>query len=130
MIDRLAVAASIAVRHAGAYTDLILSDMDVAGRFVRRRVAAGSVAGGSIALAVALVCVLAIALTWDTAARMWMIAGLAVLFVGIAVLALRTLRRLNDDAPPVLARTAHEWAKDRQLIEELLARERELHREH
>ena len=129
MIDRLAVAASIAVRHAGAYTDLILSDIDAAGRVVRRRVVAGSAAAGAIAFAVALACVLAIASTWDTAARMWTIAGLTVLFVGIAVLALRALKQVNDAAPPVLARTAHEWAKDRQLIEELLARERELHHE-
>jgi hypothetical protein len=130
VIERLAVAASIAVRHAGAYTDLILSDMDVAGRFVRKRVVAGSAAAGAIGFAIALACVWAIALAWDTAARMWTIAGLAVLFFGIAVLALRALRQLNDDAPPVLARTAHEWAKDRQLIEDVLARERELHHEH
>ena len=104
--------------------------MDVAGRVVRRRVVAGTVAAGAIGFAIALACVLAIAMTWDTAARMWTIAGLVVLFVGIAMIALRALKQLNDSAPPVLARTAHEWAKDRQLIEELLARERELHHEH
>ena len=128
MIERLAVAASIAVRHAGAYTELILCDVDSAGRSVRRRIAAGAVLAVSGLLALVMACVWILALAWDTAGRNWAIGGLLVLFTLVAGFAFRTLRELNAQAPGVLSRTAHEWAKDRQLLEELIERERE--REH
>ena len=47
MIERLAVAASIAIRHAGAYTDLILSDVDTASRLARQRLVAVAIMAGA-----------------------------------------------------------------------------------
>lgn len=125
MIDRLAAAASIAVRHAGAYTDLILSDVEVAGGVVRQRLIAVTLLGGATVLAVALGCVLLIVICWNTAARLWAIAALIGLFTGIAAIAYRQLQRLDATAPGVLERTAREWAKDRTLLEDLIERERE-----
>lgn len=130
VIERLATAASIAVRHAGAYTELILSDVEVAGAAVRRRLIAGTLLGAAAAFAIALGCVLLIVATWDTAARLWSIVALIGFFAGIAVLAYRQMRQLDHAAPAMLERTAREWAKDRQLLEDLFERERAVNREH
>jgi uncharacterized membrane protein YqjE len=124
MIDRLSDAATIAVRHAGAYTDLILSDLNIGTRALRRRMVVAFVMGAAILLAVATASAWAIAASWDTPAGPWVIGGLLALFVVIALLAFWQLTALNAAAPPVLSQTTREWAKDRELLEELLARER------
>jgi uncharacterized membrane protein YqjE len=124
MSDRLSAVASIAVRHANAYTDLILSDLEATSAGIRRRVIAASVMACAGVLAVAMACVGVIAATWDTAARIWVIAGLLGLFLTIAAVAFWRLNRLAAGAPGVLTQTAGEWAKDRQMLEELLERQR------
>jgi uncharacterized membrane protein YqjE len=123
MIDLSAVA-SIAVRHAGAYTDLILSDLDATSAAVRRRLLAAAVMACAVLLAVVLACVWLIAATWDTTARNWVIAGLLGVFLAIAAAAFWRLNRLSAGAPGILPQTAGEWAKDRRLLEELFAQER------
>lgn len=123
-MERLAALASLAVRHAGAYTDLILSDLDATRVVLHQRVVAGTIVIGAGVLAAALACVWIIALTWDTAARIWAIAALLLLFVAVAAAAWWRLNTLRNSGPAILSQTAHEWAKDRQLLEELLARER------
>jgi|SRR5579862_5933203 len=123
-MERLAAFASLAVRHAGAYTDLILSDIDATRVVLHRRVVAGTVVIGASVLAAALACVWIIALTWETAARIWVIGALLLLFVAVAAAAWWRLTALRSHGPAMLSQTAREWAKDRQLLEELLARER------
>jgi len=124
MLDSLSDAATIAVRHAGAYTDLIVSDLNVGTRALRRRMVVASIMCGAILLAVAIATAWAIAASWDTAARSWVIGGLLLLFVAIAVVAYKQLGALTAAGPPVLSQTTREWAKDRELLEELLARDR------
>jgi hypothetical protein len=122
--DRLAAAASIVVRHAGAYTDLIVSDVDAAGQVFGRRLWAGAILAAGVAFAAAMACVWVIAISWDTPARIWAIAGLIALFAAVAVIAYVELKALKA-APRVLSRTAREWEKDRVLLEELLTRVRD-----
>ena len=124
MIERLSAVAAIAVRHAGAYTELILSDLDAASSALRRRAIAAAVMACASVFAVAIGCVWVIAATWDTAARHWVIGGLLGLFLGIAAVALWRLKALGAAAPGVLPQTAREWSKDRRLLEELFERER------
>jgi len=124
MIERLSAVATIAVRHAGAYTDLILSDLDAASAALRQRLLAAAVLACALVCAVLMGCVWLIAATWDTVARFWVIAGLFGLFLAIAAAALWRLNRLAAGAPGVLPQTAGEWAKDRRLLEELIERER------
>lgn len=124
MIDRLSDAATIAVRHAGAYTDLIVSDLNIGTRALRRRMVVASIMCGAILLAVATASAWAIAASWDTGARSWVIGGLLLLFVVIAGIAYWQLTVLTAAGPPVLSQTTREWAKDRELLEELLARDR------
>ena len=124
MIERLSAVASIAVRHAGAYTDLILSDLDAASAALGQRLLAAAVMACALVFAILMGCVWLLAATWDTAAHYWVIAGLLGLFLAIAAAAFWWLRLLIAGAPGVLPQTAGEWAKDRQLLEELLEQER------
>jgi uncharacterized membrane protein YqjE len=124
MIERLSVVAAIAVRHAGAYTDLILSDLDAASAALRQRLLAAAVMACALVFAVLMGCVWLIAATWDTVARYWVIAALLGLFLAIAAAAFWRLKLLTAGAPGVLPQTAGEWAKDRRLLEELFERER------
>jgi uncharacterized membrane protein YqjE len=124
MIERLSAVASIAVRHAGAYTDLILSDLDAASAALGQRLLAAAAMACALVFAILMGCVWLLAATWNTAAHYWVIAGLLGLFLAIAAAAFWRLRLLTAGAPGVLPQTAGEWAKDRQLLEELLERER------
>jgi uncharacterized membrane protein YqjE len=124
MIDRLSVAAAIAVRHAGAYTDLILSDLDATATGFRQRVVATVVLGCAVLIAILIACAWIVAATWDTVARGWTIGGLLALFLAIAAGALWRLRVLEAITPAVMSQTTSEWAKDRRVLEELLAKER------
>ncbi|MBS0580481.1 MAG: hypothetical protein JSR36_14590 [Proteobacteria bacterium] len=123
MIDRIATTAAIAVRQAGAYTDLIQSDLEASSRLVRRRVALGALAVLAIQSLVLVLSVSAIALSWSTGYRLWVVGALGVLFAGVAVVAAWRLNALEATAPAVFQRTADEWAKDRRVLEELLARQ-------
>jgi uncharacterized membrane protein YqjE len=124
MIGRLSVAAAIAVRHAGAYTDLILSDLDATTKGLRQRVLATVVLGCAVLIAILIACAWIIAATWDTVARGWTIGGLLALFLAIAAGALWRLHVLEATTPAVMSQTTSEWAKDRRVLEELLARQR------
>jgi len=124
MIERLSAVATIAVRHAGAYTDLILSDLEVASAALRQRLLAAAVMACALMFAILMGCLWLIAATWETVARYWVIAGLLGLFLAIAAAAFWRLKLLTAGAPGVLPQTAGEWAKDRRLLEELFERER------
>lgn len=124
MIDRLTTTAAIAVRQAGAYTDLILNDLEVSSGLVRRRLACGVVAVVAVHLALVMTCALLVALSWDSAYRLWAIAGLILAFAVTAAVAVWRLSMLEAGAPGVLQQTAREWAKDRRLLEQLLAQQR------
>jgi len=122
MIDRLTATGSLALRHLGAYGDLVASDLSHSSRLVRAQVVAAAVLTLGIAFALALGCVWAIAAAWDTPARLWVIAALLLCAAVLAAAGLWRLRVLDAQGPVFLAQTAREWRKDRELLEELLAR--------
>jgi hypothetical protein len=122
MTEPLSIAASLAVRHVGAYADLIRSDLNARETVVHQRIAAAGVLMGALLLAAALACVWIIALSWDGHGRNWAIAGLLGFFICVAAAALWRVKSLNAAAPGLLAQTAQEWSKDRRLLLELLAR--------
>lgn len=123
MIDRLSTTAAIAVRQAGAYSDLILSDLEVSSGLVRRRVACGVVAILALHLAAVMSCALLVILSWGSAYRLWVIGGLILAFALVAAISVWRLRVLEAGAPGMLQQTAREWAKDRHLLEQLLAQQ-------
>ena len=124
MAPRPSLVASIIVRHAGAYAELIVSDLEAARRALVQRMLAGAIALAFALLAAQIACAWVIAAAWETAARHWVVGGLLLLCVAVAWMAFRRLRRLDSTASGVLARTALEWAKDRALLEEILERSR------
>ncbi|MBV9343764.1 MAG: hypothetical protein JO341_03665 [Gammaproteobacteria bacterium] len=120
MINRLSAAAAIVVRHLGAYAELVRTDIDATSRQMRHRLLAAAVLTAACFLAVAVACAWLIAATWTSEARDWVLAGLVALFSAVAGAAFWRLNRLSAQQPRLLALTAREWAKDRQLLEELL----------
>lgn len=122
MMDRLTATASIAVRHAGAYADLIASDLSLSSQDLRRQLVAAVTLGIGVLLASALACALAIAAAWDTPARLWVIGGLVAAALLVAAVAFLRLRRVRAKSAPLLGQTAREWDKDRRLLEDLLDR--------
>lgn len=122
MLERANAAASLILRHAGAYGELIAEDVGLAYAALLRRLWAGVVLTTAGVLSIAMACVWAIALTWDTAGRMWLIAGLFGLFVLTSVASLLVLKALYNNPQGLLARTGVEWQKDRLLLDDFLAR--------
>jgi hypothetical protein len=122
MIERVAAAAKVVVHHAGAYTDLIMSDLESMWDGLVSRVWAGIILVGALLITVMLGCVWIIAITWNTDRRGTAIAILATLFLGVAALAYRHLRLLAGSFPRVLSRTARAWGQDRLFLEDVLNR--------
>jgi uncharacterized membrane protein YqjE len=122
--EPVATAASLIVRHTGAYGDLIADDVATAFKALATRFWVGVVFLGAVAFAVAMACVWVIAVTWDTPERLWAIAGLCGGFVLISVIAFGVLRMLKRRWQGVFPQTGSEWGKDRLLVDELLARAR------
>ena len=58
--------------------------------------------------------ILIITLTWDTAARVWVIAALALAYAGGAAWCVSVLKRIVAQSPPPFAATIEEFRKDRE----------------
>lgn len=56
---------------------------------------------------------LVVALTWDTAARFWVLCGLTLAYGGGALACWRQVRRIQAESPPPFAATLEEFKKDR-----------------
>ena len=122
LIGRLASAAGIVLRHAGAYGVLIRSDLDAARVGLRRRVTALVVLCVSLLLALQVACGALLGATWNTPARVWVVGGLLAVLLLCAAWGWWRLQALSAAGEQAESRTAREWAKDRALLGELIAR--------
>jgi thiol:disulfide interchange protein len=123
LLGRLASAAGILLRHAGAYSVLIRSDLNAASAVLRRRMTALAVLCVSLLLALQVGCGALLGATWNTPARVWVVAGLLAVLVACAAWGWWRLQALAAAQQRAAAtRTASEWAKDRALLGELIAR--------
>ena len=120
MLTRLAVAASLVVEHVGAYADLVLCDAEDARREAGRRLWIGALMAMAMVFAIAMACLLLIAIAWNTVGRLFTIGGLLCLFSAAAYLAYRRLCGMSVQRVPLFARTAREWDKDRLLLAKML----------
>ncbi len=127
MIDRLTGAATLAVRHLGAYSEILASDLELGTQRLRSQFVALAAITLSAALALALGCVWIIAAAWDTQARLWSIAALLAVAIACGLGAVWYLRRTSARSSGWLAQTRAEWAHDRRLLEELLSSAGERH---
>jgi len=113
--------AALLARHLAAYGQLMTDDVANAMQTWRSRMIAACVLTLCAAFAVGCACVGVIAASWDTRWRLWSIAALGLVFLLATGLAAVRLRHLQEQQPPLLRRSAREWAKDRALLDELLA---------
>lgn len=106
-------------RHAAAYVDLAKQDMDVAKRTAIGWVVRGVVLVVSAIFALFCLCVLLIALAWDSEYRVVTIAALTLGFALVAAFCAKSLRRKPKKLFGSLRR---EWHTDLALLRTLLER--------
>jgi len=121
VLKRVEAIVSLIVSHAGAYSDLMADDLETAYAAFIRRLWAGVILAGAVAFLTVLACIAAIAVTWETPARMWTIVGLLGLFSLISICALMALKAPRSTTG-ILPQTTAEWRKDRLLLEAILTR--------
>ncbi len=114
-------AAPAILRHLAAYGELVVEDLDQSQRDLGARFVALLLFGVCVCFFVLMLCLMVVALTWDTPHRVSAIGWMAgVFFVG-ALLAGLYRARLLDAQPPFLGTVRKEWAEDRAIIERILA---------
>ncbi len=122
MLEQFLAVARVAVRHLGAYGELLGSDLAAARRAAIAQLWAGVILAATALVAALLLCLWVVALTWDTAYRSTSIAGLAAVFLALAAAAWLRLRASGRGLSSPLARTARAWEQDRILLHELMNR--------
>jgi hypothetical protein len=113
--------APVLLQHLGAYAELAEEDL------TRSRTQIGLAAVGvlmfvaSLMFVFQMLCLAAIALAWDTPARMPVICGLLGVFTFVAVGAGVHLRRLYRTRVPLFLAVRREWELDRQALGSVLS---------
>ncbi len=120
VISRLSGSASVLTDYASAYADIIIADAEALTRSAARRLWAAAVLVIAAGFTLAISCAWLIAATWDTEAHLPVMLGLLLLGVLIAVGAFQALNRYRRVAPQPMSMTLAEWAKDRQMVQDLL----------
>lgn len=106
------------IRHLESYAEILGEDAREATSFVARRLLALAVAGACAFVALLMLCTWLMVLAWDTPARAWVAAGLALLFAaGAVALARPALRRAAGPHALFFPRVRSELSRDRELIE-------------
>ena len=125
MTRSVSAAASVAVRHIGAYLDLLQSDLDIGIALARSRLVAACVMAAALLMAVALLCGWIVAEAWNTPQRSWVVGGLLAALLVVASVAFWRIRILRA-APRLLAQTTRELSKDRTMLIAFLERDEDL----
>jgi uncharacterized membrane protein YqjE len=119
VFNRVAASAATLADHFGAYAEIMVIDLEASTRNATARLCAAAVLGVAAAFTLAIGCTWLIAATWNTPAHVPVMIGLLLLGALLGLGAWLALGRYRRSAPPLLAHTLAEWAKDRRLIEEL-----------
>jgi len=107
----------VIMRHLSAYAEIAGADARDAGVLLARRVLVLLLAAGTIVIALVMICVWIMALTWDGPWRAWAAAGLAIVFAaGAAGITIPLLRRRPAPSRALFPRVREEWSRDRDLI--------------
>jgi uncharacterized membrane protein YqjE len=118
-------AAPALLRHLLGYAELVVQDLEDSQHHLAARLVAGAVLGLSLFFLVLCLCLLVVALTWDTPRRVpaicWMLAG----FFVIALFAGLYRSTVVRDRVPLLATVRKEWSEDRVILERILAPDEE-----
>ena len=114
-------AAPALLRHLAAYAELAGEDLAQTQRDMGARLVAGAVLGASIFFVVLSVCLLVVALTWDTPYRVTAVAWMIGAFSLIAILAGVYRSRVIQAQTPFLGTVRREWQEDRVILERILS---------
>jgi uncharacterized membrane protein YqjE len=120
VMNRLSGSASVLADHASAYVDIIIADAEAVARSAGRRLWAAAVLIIAAAFTLAIGCAWLIAATWDTSAHLPVMLGLLILGLLGAIGAWQALNRYRRVAPQPMSMTLAEWAKDRQMLKDLI----------
>jgi uncharacterized membrane protein YqjE len=120
VMNRLSGSASVLADHASAYADIIIADVEAVAHSAARRLWAATVLVIAASFTFAIGCTWLVAATWDTTAHLPVMIGLIVAGVVVAVGAWQALSRYRLTAPQPMSMTLAEWAKDRQLLKDLI----------
>jgi hypothetical protein len=119
MLERIATAAPLLARHAGAYGELIADDVHRSSQAFAQRLWVGVALAMAVLVAVLLSCTWLIARSWDSPGRLETIGALAGFFILVSLLAGVILYVLQTRPMPLLHQTRQEWNKDRLLMDDL-----------
>lgn len=120
VMNRLSGSASVLADHASAYIDIMIADAEAMTRSAGHRLWAAAVLVIAAAFTLAIGCTWLIAATWDTEAHLAVMLGLLAAGLLIAIGAWQALSRHRRMAPQPMSMTLAEWAKDRQMLKDLL----------
>ncbi len=109
------------LRHVAGYAELAGQDFDQTQRdFVRRLMAMG-IFGICAFFVIFSICLLVVALSWDTPYRVSAIAWMGGVFLVAAVIAAIYGSKVARAQAPFLATVRREWAEDRVILEKILS---------
>jgi uncharacterized membrane protein YqjE len=111
----------VLARHALGYADLAVEELDSLGDRLRRRLIATLASVFSAGVAVVMLCLLAVAMAWDTPYRTAVVAGLALAFGVVAIVTGGVARRERTKSAGAFPRLSTAWDRDREMLREILA---------
>ena len=112
--------APVLARHALGYADLATEELQDAAAYVRRRLLATASCVIAASFALLMFCCAAIAVAWDTPYRFTVIAGLALVFATVAIIAGEIIRRERRTPARLFERLRSAWVSDQTMLREVL----------
>lgn len=112
--------APVLARHALGYADLATEELQDAVTLLRRLLLATALYAIAASFAVLMFTCLAIAAAWDTPYRITVIAGFALTFVTVAIIAGDAVRRERRKHVRLFQRLRGVWATDRETLRDVL----------
>jgi uncharacterized membrane protein YqjE len=116
-------AAPAILRHLAGYAELAGQDLERTQRDLSARVLVSAIAGLCVFFLIFSLCLLVVALTWDTPNRVSAIGWMAGSFLLVAIIALLYRSNVVSAQAPFLGTVRREWAEDRVILEKILAEE-------
>jgi uncharacterized membrane protein YqjE len=114
-------AAPALLRHLVAYAELAGQDLEQTKQEFGARLVASALLALCVFFAIFSLCLIVVALTWDTPYRVAAIAWMGGAFIVLAVIAGLYRSKVMGGQAPFLGTVRREWAEDRVILEKILA---------
>jgi uncharacterized membrane protein YqjE len=114
-------AAPALLRHLVAYAELAGQDLEQTKREFGARLIASVLLALCVFFAIFCLCLIVVALTWDTPYRVSAIAWMGGAFIVLAIIAGLYRSKVIGGQAPFLGTVRREWAEDRVILEKILA---------